>query len=208
VAIRTWIVVLIVGVSGVYARQLGSRTASSPGVPQLERLPTSPAGWSGQDYPMTGQVAAVLAADATVQRRYRHRDGREVWLFVAYFANQAVNSQIHSPRHCVPGNGWNIVSLEDRTVSLPQSSAVAARMLIEKDGHRQEMTYWFLTRGGVLTGEYAMKWDLLKSALARRPTDAAFIRYSAAVEDTGAMHELMAVLDDPLREILGAVGLR
>jgi EpsI family protein len=208
VAIRLWIIVLIVGASGVFARELAGRHASNPGIPALELLPASPAGWTSRDELLTDAVSRALGAEATVQRCYRRQDGSEVWLFVAYFASQAVNSQIHSPRHCAPGTGWKIVSLENRSLSLPRGSLVASRMLIERQAERQEMTYWFLTRGGALSGEYAMKWDLLKNALAGRPTDAALVRYSAAVEDAGAVQDLMSVLDGPLHEILGEVGLK
>ena len=35
--------------------------------------------------------------------------GSVVWLFIGYFGTQHENSQIHSPKHCYPGAGWNIL---------------------------------------------------------------------------------------------------
>jgi hypothetical protein len=69
------------------------------------------------------------------------------------------------------------------------------------------MLYWFETRSGFVTGEYALKWDLVRNSLARRPTDAVFIRYTAPVEQPAATRRLIAALDDPLHDILGQVGL-
>lgn len=206
-AIRALIVALIVGISGAYAHQLGRSRAIQSEIPRLESLPSTLDGWYSQDHPLSKQAARVLAADATLQRRYRRRDGSEIWLFVAYFAEQAVNSQIHSPRQCVPGNGWAIMSIEHQTVPLSRGPQLVTRMLLDRNGNKQEMIYWFRTRGGVLTGEYAMKWDLLQNALARRPTDAVFVRYTAPIEDAAALREMMLKLDGPLNDILGKVGL-
>jgi EpsI family protein len=206
-AYRPWIVALIVGAAGLAAHAVArGATATAPRTAPLHRLPDTVGDWSGQDYAISDNEARVLAADATLHRRYRHRDGTEVWLFIAYFGSQSVNSQIHSPRNCMPGHGWNIVSIQKDRIPLPGGAQDAARMLIQKEGKREEMLYWFRTRAGVLTGEYALKWDLTKSALGRRPTDAAFVRYTAPLAAAAPMRELVAALDGPLDELLAGVG--
>jgi EpsI family protein len=205
---RAILVILIVGLTGIYAHRLSAERAYSEALPVLTEIPAAPEGWRSEDFPLTETVAAVLAADVTLQRRYVREDGSEVWLFVAYFAEQQVNSQIHSPRHCVPGSGWTIVSTGQETLELPSGPKQATHMEISRQGRSQDMYYWFRTRGGVVTGEYSLKWDLVVNSLARRPTDAAFIRYSASREDRGALDDLMAQLDGPLTRTLGAVGLR
>ncbi len=49
--------------------------------------------------------------------------------------------------------------------------------MINSDGKYKEiMLYWFWTRSGIITSEYALKIDLAKNALFRKPTDAAFVR--------------------------------
>ena len=206
-ATRSLIVMLIVGLAGAYAHELGTRRAFQGAVPRLERLPSVFEGWHSEDTPLTESVAKVLAADASLQRHYHHRDGRDVFLFVAYFSRQTVNSQIHSPRHCIPGNGWEITSMSQVTVPRSRGPEPAERMLIERSGHTQEMLYWFRTRGGTVTGEYALKWDLVRNSLAGRPTDAVFVRYSAPIEDGQTLREIVSRLDAPLNEILGEVGL-
>jgi hypothetical protein len=80
-------------------------------------------------------------------------------------------------------------------------------MSLERRGTQQEMVYWFHTRNGTVTGEYALKWDLVRNALARRPTDALFVRYHAPKKDAQAMYVLMQQLDPSLRQILREVGL-
>jgi len=71
----------------------------------------------------------------------------------------------------------------------------------------QDVLYWYRTQSGATAGEYALKWDLVKNSLARRPTNAAFIRYTAASADSAALRELMALVDTPLKRILAEAGL-
>ena len=207
-AARFLIAIVLVGLSGFYAHDLGAKRSFSDGTPSLSRLPADFAGWKSEDYSLSESVADVLGADAALHRRYYHQDGSVVWFFVAYFAQQQVNSQIHSPRHCVPGSGWKIISNEQQTVSLPGGPQPTSRMLIERDGMTREMLYWFRTRGGTVTGEYNLKLDLVKNSLARRPTDAAFVRFTAPSTDSKALRDLMAHLDTPLSEVLDEVGLK
>lgn len=206
-AFRILIVAVLVGLGGAYARELSSRRVRVTTMPNFDLVPSNPDGWYSQDFPLPESVAAVLAADQTLQRGYRNAAGNEVWLFLAYFAEQQVNSQIHSPRHCVPGSGWNVASLESRTVQLEQGPLSVACMSLERRGAQQEMVYWFRTRGGTVTGEYALKWDLVRNALARRPTDALFVRFHAQKKDLEAMHQLMRQLDPALNAMLREVGL-
>jgi EpsI family protein len=207
-AIRALIAALLVALVGAYAHTLGARAASVQKVPDLGGLPATVDGWTSQDFALSANVARVLDADRVLQRLYRRRDGREVMVFVAYFAQQAVNSQIHSPRHCVPGGGWRVVRVDQEVLSLPSGPQTAARMLVSRNGQEQQLDYWFRTRSGSLTGEYALKWDLVRNALAGRPTDALFVRYSADVADLPAMHDIMMTLDGPLTTLQREVGLQ
>jgi EpsI family protein len=204
---RILIVALVLSGAGIYARTLASQRVAASGMPQLAQLPSQLEHWFSEDLPLSESVAAVLAADATLQRVYRHPSGAEVLVFLAYFAEQQVNSQIHSPRNCVPGGGSNVVTVEPGLLQLAGKTLPMTAMVLEKLGQRQEMLYWFRTRGGTVTGEYALKMDLVRNALARRPTDAVFVRYLAPAEHADAMRALIAALDPHLEAILGGVGL-
>lgn len=207
-AVRALIVIVLVAASGFYARDLRGNRTFTEALPRLADLPAEFEGWNSQTYPFAESINEVLGADTVLRRRYYRLDGTQVWLFVAYFADQEVNSQIHSPRHCVPGSGWRIADLEPTEVPTEGGVLDATRMKVEREGLSQELVYWFRTRSGTVAGEYALKWDLIKNSLARRPTDAVFVRYVAKTEDADAMRSLMADLDAPLNRILGEVGLR
>jgi EpsI family protein len=164
--------------------------------------------WRAEDVPTGETEARVLAADATLQRCYRRPDGTEVWVFLAYFAKQQVNSQIHSPRHCVPGGGWTVSFVRQEQLGINGHSLPATRMRVVSGGRAQDVLYWFTTRGGTTSGEYALKWDLVKNSLAGRPTDALFVRYNASTADSSALYEVMSLLDAPLQGVMQEVGLQ
>jgi EpsI family protein len=206
--IRQIIAILIVGLGGIYAAELRSGRSVAGGLPALEELPREIGAWRSEDFETSDQTARVLAADVTLQRRYHRGDGRDIWVFVAYFAQQQVNSQIHSPRNCLPGGGWRVRTIEEEAFELNGRVQRATRMRIARDDRSQDVLYWFCTQGGTVVGEYALKWDLVKNSLARRPTNAAFVRYNAQTPDSSAVHEIMEYLDPALDQILGEVGLR
>jgi EpsI family protein len=180
---------------------------STETIPALQQLPLTLSGWHGEDYTTSEDVARVLAADATLHRRYRRGDGTEIWLFVAYFRQQQVNSQIHSPRHCIPGGGWHVTFLRQQTLTIDGIPRPVAHLGTARGEHSQDVLYWFLTQSGATPDEYALKWDLVKNSLARRPTNAAFIRYNAESADSAALRDVMTLVDAPLRRILAEVGL-
>lgn len=204
---RSLLVVLIIGFAAFYARDLNAKRTFSQSMPELKELPSEFAGWTSEDYQLAPNVAEVLAANVTLHRRFSRPDGVVAWLFVAYFAEQQVNSQIHSPRNCVPGSGWKIRSIDQK--ALPISDGMqATHMVIGRERASQDVLYWFRTRGGTVTGEYSLKWDLVKNSLARRPTDAVFIRYSCASTSLPDMLGLIQELEEPLDQMLTGIGLR
>jgi EpsI family protein len=205
--IRSLIAILILGLSVFYAAELRSSREFTTEIPSLEQLPRELNGWIGEDFLVGTETARVLAADATLRRRFRRIDGAEVWMFVSYFAQQQVNSQIHSPRNCIPAGGWNVASIQQERLDLDGDTQTASHMRMRKNEHSQEAFYWFCTQGGVVAGEYALKWDLVKNSLARRPTNAAFVRYTAQSADSCALHEVMSLMHAPLSQLLAEVGL-
>ena len=204
---RALLVILVLVLAGGYARALDAWRATSPGVPDLARIPEHFDGWSSRDHELSAQVEEVYGADAYLYREYRGPANGQVWLFLAYFRDQQVGAQIHSPKNCVPGGGWTVLGVEPWTVRLAGRERHAQRMLLTRNDRRQELIYWFRTRGGSLSGEYALKWDLVANSLRGRPTDAAFVRYHAVEADSAALRGLMGAIEPHLDAALAEVGI-
>jgi EpsI family protein len=79
---------------------------------------------------------------------------------------------------CIPGGGWVISDI--RQVSFPVNdtgtSMQAVRVVIDKDGQRALVYYWFDQRGRHIVDEYTMKWYLLVDSVSRKRTDGALVR--------------------------------
>jgi hypothetical protein len=59
--------------------------------------------------------------------------------------------------------------------------------------------YWYETRAGRTTNDYALKFAQLRTSLLRQPQDAAFVRWSTPIADG-------ETTEDATRRLLGVVG--
>ena len=131
---------------------------------------------------LSANVLDVLKSDDQVMRKYVNSQGDQVWVFIAYFDDQKYGEQIHSPKHCLPGSGWNIKKNKSMLFTHP-AKFEANRLVIRQNAQEEIMIYWFWTRNGIITNEYQLKFDLAVNSLLRKPTDAAFIRLNVKKSD-------------------------
>jgi EpsI family protein len=207
-AFRYIVAILIIGSAGIYAGALRHGQPVSEATPRFEQFPRELSGWWSEDFQASEAIARVLAADATLDRRYRRADGTEVGFYIAYFAQQQVNSQIHSPRNCVPGGGGHVQEIRGLRLDIGGVAQPATLMRVGGPNPSHDIYYWYSTQRGAVAGEYALKWDLVRNSLARRPTNAAFVRYDAGTADSSAIREVMTLLSPYLNGVLEEVGLR
>jgi len=64
----------------------------------------------------------------------------------------------------------------------------------------QLMYYWFETRSGSLTSEFALKFNLFLNALFMRPTDAAFVRLTVSLPPGKKLKDAEQVLESYLSD--------
>jgi EpsI family protein len=199
---------LLILAAGLFAAQLRAGRPHGGELPALAALSIDLPGWQAIEARSGAGVVEALAADATLHRCFRRPDGADVCLFIAYFAQQQVNAQIHSPRHCLPGGGWHIAARRELELRAGEHRQPAMLMRIERDVAVQDVYYWFATQSGTVTDEYALKWNLVRNALAGRATNAAFVRFNAVAADSAALHQVYAALQPRLAAVLAEVGLR
>lgn len=143
----------------------------------------------------------LLKADTSTLRLYRTQSGNDLWFFLAYFSSQKYGSQIHSPKHCLPGGGWQIQDLKPFEVNLLSGmNMIINRLVINRQGQKQLMFYWFETRSGIVRSEFSLKWDLMMNSMLLRPTDAAFVRLTINLKQgediTSATNMVLDFLND------------
>jgi EpsI family protein len=178
-------------------------------LPDFSRIPMEQDGYFGTEGRFDEKSYEILKADTSTLRFYRTPNGIEVRLFVAYFSSQKYGEQIHSPKHCLPGGGWNIQDLRPYRLVVGDRERRINHVVIANGRRRQLMFYWFETRSGSIRSEFTLKWDLMMNALRLRPTDAAFVRltldFSPPLTETTAEEELLTFLGSYLPPIDAAL---
>ena len=178
-------VVVILTVLCAYTWSLRLRRVPQPEPPQLDAIPRTLEGFTARDEHLSPEALRILGADLTLARSYTGPDGNHIDLFIGYFADQQKNTQIHSPKHCYPGAGWDIVSEGSIVINVGRILSPARRLIISSGGRRQLVVYWFNMRGKTIPNEFALKWNQMTSALLSRPQAASFIRFSAMIPPGG-----------------------
>jgi exosortase D (VPLPA-CTERM-specific) len=120
----------------------------------------------------------ALLLDDYLLTNYRDPAGLPVNFYVAYYRSQRNGMSVHSPRLCLPGGGWNILSFEQHQIpgTVGRASWPVNRVIIEQGGQQQLVYYWFRERGKRLTNEYTVRWYLFWDALKMHRTDGALVR--------------------------------
>ena len=177
------IVIIILALFGSFGNYLRFANRGSNEPARFSEIPMMTDNYVGEEQRFSDQSYEVLLADTTTLRLYVGPEGNKYWLFIAYFESQVYGSQIHSPRHCLPGGGWQIENIEPYQLNLTDnSSKLVNRLMISTDQHKQLMLYWFETRGGAIRDEFGLKFDLMKNSLLLQPTDAAIVRLTVPVK--------------------------
>ncbi len=197
---KYYIVIGLLLVAGALTVMLRNIRVDPERPSDFSAIPLEIDSWEGTEYPLADFTLEVLKATNTTSRRYVRSDGAEVSLFIGYFVDQKYGSQIHSPKHCLPGGGWGIIESHKQEIEIDGQQFAVNRVVIGNKKMREVVYYWFRTRSGVLTNEYALKLDLVLNSILLRPTDAALIRLVANVRGSDE-----AVADTTLREFLTSI---
>jgi EpsI family protein len=176
----TALTLLVFAVGGNYLRWSGPVEAGPIGLARIHL--ESPAGGTlaFQEEPIDEGFLRTLRAKEVVFRTYSVGPKQPVWVFMGYFDRQKEGSQVHSPKHCYPGSGWNIV--EESTTAAPWGTG-SVKVLVVSDGNQERLVhYWFQTAGGSVDNVLALKLHLTRNAALRRPQDVVFVRVSTLLD--------------------------
>lgn len=174
-------VFLAVQAGAVYWAAAGERV---PTPPDLAKLPPQFGGWvQAREEPLDAGTRSQLGADRLLNRSYFHAPGGPFAnLFVAWFGSQRDGThQPHSPKVCLPGNGWLPEVAGEVTLNTAAGAITVNRYVIYNRGARAIVLYWYQTPRRVIAGEWAAKFWLAADALRDRRTDTAMVRVVVAI---------------------------
>jgi EpsI family protein len=164
--------------------QLRSPGEAIPIRKPLDAFPPSVGAWQGRNgMILEPGILGSLKSTDYLMRQYQDAGGQILWLFIAYWDSQRKGAQPHSPRNCLPGNGWE--PLETELVAIPLPAPLAPirvnRYLIQKDRDQQVVFYWYQSQGKAIAGEVAARVQMVESSIMRHRTDGALVRVSGPV---------------------------
>ena len=148
-----------------------------PTPPPLELFATNIGPWTmAREYPLAPDAEALLKADDTLTRDYQGPGN--VQLFIAFFKSQRAGVTPHSPKMCLPANGWEEESSRIVAVNVPGESAPIPvnRYIVEKEDQRELVLYWFQNWHRATADEYLSKLYLIYDSIRYRRSDEALVR--------------------------------
>jgi exosortase D (VPLPA-CTERM-specific) len=149
-------------------------------IPERNRFVTFPVTlgeWQGRSSWLDPQVEHGLALEDYILSDYSKPDGKTINLYVAYYASQRKGESPHSPLVCIPGDGWLITNLQRTSYGEQPLN----RAIIERNGSKQIVYYWYEERGRKIASEYWSKWYLLADAITKNRSDGALVRLITSV---------------------------
>jgi len=178
-----------------------------PMPPPLEVFDRHVGQWTmSAQFPPDDYVQSLLKADDILTRTYSGPSNVE--LFVAFFKSQRAGVTPHSPKMCLPANGWTEESAGLISVKVPgENEAIPVnRYVVMKDGQRKLVLYWYQNQHRVMTSEYLSKFYLIYDSLRYRRSDEALVRVITDISaegDAGAEQHAIQFIQDlyqPLKQ--------
>ena len=150
----------------------------------LSTFPKKIGEWTGKEGHFDKKIYDILGVDDSFICNYNTSDGRQVHLYIGFYRSQREGDLIHSPKHCMPGAGWNIISTSLEELMIPNHNPEKIKLIkliLEKRAQRQIVLYWFQSRGRFIASEYMQKIYLVIDSIIKHRTDGSFVRLMAPV---------------------------
>jgi EpsI family protein len=157
-----------------------SRAEANPESRPLSELSEQLGSWrmSAQGV-VDDETKQVLKADELLNRGYVNPALRvEANLFVAYFKTQRTGQTPHSPKNCLPGNGWTQTLADTINVDVPGRTEPIQvnRYLVSKGQNQSVVVYWYQSRDRVVASEFRARFYTAADAIRYNRTDTALVR--------------------------------
>jgi len=170
-------VILSAQIAGSYVLTVDERSLNIPG---LQELPDRIGTWAlTEEQPLAPEVTSYLRPDDYVQRGYvSQQPESSISLFVAYFKSLQNNFGPHSPQACLPGSGWLVHLWKVIDMPVPESHETVPinEYVLEKEGKKILVLYWYQNGRRVWAEEFQVKLHLLPDLLRYHRSDISLVR--------------------------------
>ena len=175
--VRVLTVALLIQGGVFYA--LAMRAEKTPPMAPLSSFPVQVRGFRMlQEIPTAPEILNILKADDTLTREYVDPSGTPLVFYIAFFNSQRYGQAPHSPKNCLPGEGWEPV--DSSTMELPVQgwpTPIVINHFVVQHGDDQEVTlYWYQSHNRIIAHEFAAKFWLVVDSIRYNRSDSALVR--------------------------------
>lgn len=161
--------------AGALGRMTDRRVPELLAIP-LDQIDSHIAGWTEiSETSLPPRIVASLSPTSYLARTYQKGAAR-IDLFIAYYALQRAGDSIHSPKHCLPGGGWEIVQRDAAHIHAGGIQATVNKFVIEHLGTRLLMIYWYQSRERIVANEFLGKLFLARDTALTGLTGGSIVR--------------------------------
>jgi EpsI family protein len=148
-----------------------------PGRP-LAGFPVEVGGWRVNEEGVIDQeTREALKADDLLSREYGSPEGARASLFIAAFQSQRTGKTPHSPKNCLPGNGYTQLAAGEYPIDLGVAGTKSInRFVVSRGDSRSVVMYWYQSRDRVVASEFQAKFWVMADSIRLHRTDTALVR--------------------------------
>jgi EpsI family protein len=123
----------------------------------LDRIASDIDGWTAAgDRTLPPATVRALSPTSYLVRAYRKGE-TPLDLFIAHYAQQRAGESMHSPKHCLPGSGWEIWKHDSAWIVVRGTPVRINQYSIQNAGSRMLMFYWYQSKTRIVASEYLGK---------------------------------------------------
>ena len=181
-AFRVTTVFLVAQAAMLYSSM---RPESTPPGRPLDEFPKTLGPWTMiRQNVVEPEVLDVLKADDIMNRDYALSNGLWANLFVAAFRTQRNGKTPHSPKNCLPGNGYQQVESSIIDIDTGAGAIIPVNRYIVSRGEERALSlYWYQSRDRAVASEYKAKYWVIMDAIRLNRTDTALVRVFVLLRD-------------------------
>jgi EpsI family protein len=134
------------------------------------------AGFTGTDNPALDEYTMHALNPTSYLSRTYFKDSLKADLFIAFYSQQRAGESMHSPKHCLPGAGWEIWNYDTVEVPAAGQTYTVNKYSISRESERRLVLYWYQSRDRIIASEYLGKLLLARDTLLQNATAASIVR--------------------------------
>lgn len=174
----TFIIVVLTLTATLAATTFSDRRHPDSLAQSLQTIPSTIADWTQTDtQQLSPRVLTKLLPTSYLSRTYQ-KGPRQAGLFIAFYAQQRAGENMHSPKNCLPGSGWEIWQQDSALIPFSGKEVTINKYFIQNSGQRMLMFYWYQSRHRIIASEYLGKLLLVRDALVNGYTAGSIVRIS------------------------------